>query len=640
MKCKIVKRVFVTGLAVAMAVGMMAGCGGGTDAGKNGGQDAGKDAREETQGQAEVVISLDTDGGKLVVGEAKPDGDGGSPVGTEGESTVEGEAKAEGGAKAEGDTLTLKAGEWIGGLPACEKEGYVFCGWYDGDGKCNPFDVATKDRQLKAKWIKDDVKIEVSFDVNDGSGDMLSKVTVEANGHVATENLPEVPTREDYYFAGWQTRPEITEDDLVGGVSKYLYYAGESKSMAGIWNQEYVSIVDAAAQIENIGEDGKATLYARWVPLKKISSEAELDDIRQDLYGAYQLAEDVTLTKPWKPVGSYYGNYELLNDNWWIHSFHGYFDGNGKTISGLQIDTVENVPEEGANMIVDEGTSNSGTTAFFGSVSTGAVVKDVVFQDAVVRVEQIGGHCYVASVVGFMMGGEMHDVSVENATVEVVSRDSKDTTLYTSASVLAGGFWGGAIRDCKVDGSLSVRAVGENLGSGQVYLGSLVGECYSEITGCGAECTVDLQVEAVDSTEEEVLQVNVGGITASNCFMEKCEADSQINVSIDKKNGGLVVMSALGIGSERYGYIRGCTANGTLKVETTNEGTPVVNQGSILGGFEGGVYDLIAMYDEELKTKVVEGCRTDNAGLPFIGAPYEDNEMVTFDVRDNEVVTK
>lgn len=516
----------------------------------------------------------------------------------------------------------------------------MFCGWYDGDGKCNPFDVATKDRQLKAKWIKDDVKIEVSFDVNDGSGDVLSKVMVEANGHVATEDLPEVPTREDYYFAGWQTRPEITEDDLVGGVSKYLYYAGESKSMAGIWNQEYVSVVDAAARIENIGEDGKATIYARWVPLKKISSEADLDDIRKDLYGAYQLAEDITLTKPWKPVGSYYGNYELLNDNWWIHSFHGYFDGNGKTIYGLQIDTAENVPEEGVNVIVDEGTSNSGTTAFFGSVSTGAVVKDVVFQDAVVRVEQTGGHCYVAPVVGFMMGGEMHDVSVENATVEVVSKDSKDTTLYTSASVLAGGFWGGAIRDCKVDGSLSVRAVGENLGGGQVYLGSLVGECYSKITGCGAECTMDLQVASVDSAEEEVLQVNVGGITASNCFMEKCEADSQINVSIDKKNGGLIVMSALGIGSERYGYIRGCTANGTLKVETTNEGTPVVNQGSILGGFEGGVYDLIAMYDEELKTKVVEGCRTDNAELPLIGAPYEDNEMVTFDVRDNEVVTK
>lgn len=62
MKCKIVKRVFVTGLAVAMAVGMMAGCAGGADNGKNGGQDAGKDVREETQRQTEVVISLDTDG--------------------------------------------------------------------------------------------------------------------------------------------------------------------------------------------------------------------------------------------------------------------------------------------------------------------------------------------------------------------------------------------------------------------------------------------------------------------------------------------------------------------------------------------------------------------------------------------------
>ena len=42
-------------------------------------------------------------------------------------------------------------------------------------------------------------------------------------------SLPD-PVRDGYYFAGWQTRPNVTEADLVNGVSPYLWLMGQKLS--------------------------------------------------------------------------------------------------------------------------------------------------------------------------------------------------------------------------------------------------------------------------------------------------------------------------------------------------------------------------------------------------------------------------
>ena len=98
-------------------------------------------------------------------------------------------------------------------------------------------------------------------------------------------------------------------------------------------------------------------------------------------------------------------------------------------------------------------------------------------------------------------------------------------------------------------------------------------------------------------------------------------------------------MAAVGIGSERYGHIKDVNANGTLTVTTTADNPANVYQGSILGGFDTGVQAMIgALISPELKIRVVENCTTDISNLPFVGAPYEDNDMAVYQVQNNTVI--
>lgn len=49
---------------------------------------------------------------------------------------------------------------------------------------------------------------------------------------VLAVDLP-IPTREGWYFAGWQTKPDVTESDLINGVSPYLWIPGHKTNFLG-----------------------------------------------------------------------------------------------------------------------------------------------------------------------------------------------------------------------------------------------------------------------------------------------------------------------------------------------------------------------------------------------------------------------
>lgn len=71
-------------------------------------------------------------------------------------------------------------------------------------------------------------------------------------------------------------------------------------------------------------------------------------------------------------------------------------------------------------------------------------------------------------------------------------------------------------------------------------------------------------------------------------------------------------------------------ADGTLTTvferDTASNEAVVKHQGSILGGFDTGVYASIgAMFNPALKVKEVSGCSTNNAQYPYIGMEYQDS---------------
>ena len=143
--------------------------------------------------------------------------------------------------------------------------------------------------------------------------------------------LPEVeiPVKEGFRFAGWQTRPNVTKEDLILGVSPYEVPAGASSLYGG-----------AGTAIDSLEstEGNTVTVYARWAETVEIHNAEELQAMSEDLYGYYVLAEDIDLSGAhWIPVGMYFSNYETVNAPYWTYAFRGTLDGKYHTISGLNI---------------------------------------------------------------------------------------------------------------------------------------------------------------------------------------------------------------------------------------------------------------------------------------------------------------
>ena len=143
--------------------------------------------------------------------------------------------------------------------------------------------------------------------------------------------LPEVeiPVKEGFRFAGWQTRPNVIKEDLILGVSPYEVPAGASSLYGG-----------AGIAIDSLEstEGNTVTVYARWAEPVEIHNAEELQAMSEDLYGYYVLAEDIDLSgAQWIPVGMYFSNYETVNAPYWTYAFRGTLDGKYHTISGLNI---------------------------------------------------------------------------------------------------------------------------------------------------------------------------------------------------------------------------------------------------------------------------------------------------------------
>ena len=106
-----------------------------------------------------------------------------------------------------------------------------------------------------------------------------------------------------------------------------------------------------------------------------VETEEDLRNMKNDLSGWYILKNDIALTDEWMPVGTYYASYEYLSASWWKYAFSGALDGNGYSIKGLQIKTLE---PYGDTVHPIEGSGN-GTTALFGSICD-AEISDLVIE--------------------------------------------------------------------------------------------------------------------------------------------------------------------------------------------------------------------------------------------------------------------
>ena len=112
--------------------------------------------------------------------------------------------EAMGGTPAE-QTMTVTIGNQLGSLPTATKYSSTLLGWFttaDETGtQISANTVITEDTIFYAHW--DISTVEVIFDANEGSVTETERNVIPGS---ALETLP-IPTRQNYYFAGWYTDP-------------------------------------------------------------------------------------------------------------------------------------------------------------------------------------------------------------------------------------------------------------------------------------------------------------------------------------------------------------------------------------------------------------------------------------------------
>ena len=110
-------------------------------------------------------------------------------------------------------SITIKEKESIT-LPIAEKEGFIFNGWTDEDGKILPSEyVVTKDATLKAVWVSETADtITIKFDTNGGS--KIEDIIVVKG---KTLKLPKNPIKKGYKFMYWVDKNEtpVYDDALL-----------------------------------------------------------------------------------------------------------------------------------------------------------------------------------------------------------------------------------------------------------------------------------------------------------------------------------------------------------------------------------------------------------------------------------------
>ena len=110
-------------------------------------------------------------------------------------------------------SITIKEKESIT-LPIAEKEGFIFNGWTDEDGKILPSEyVVTKDATLKAVWVSETADtITIKFDTNGGS--KIDDIIVVKG---KTLKLPKNPIKKGYKFMYWVDKNEtpVYDDALL-----------------------------------------------------------------------------------------------------------------------------------------------------------------------------------------------------------------------------------------------------------------------------------------------------------------------------------------------------------------------------------------------------------------------------------------
>ena len=448
--------------------------------------------------------------------------------------------------------------------------------------------------------------------------------------------LPEVeiPVKEGYTFAGWQTRPGVTKDDLILGVSPYEVAAGSSSLYGGAGM--------AIDQLESM-KDTTVTVYARWVKPVEIHNADELKTMAQDLYGSYVLANDIDLSgEQWIPVGMYFSTYETVNAPYWTFAFRGTLDGAGHTLTGLNIGNYTadaSAWESAAAVWRNDGVYSGSEAALFGALAK-ANIHDLIIDKPVLNMTSDGDATpYAAALAGFDLGSTLKNITVNEPVISVKVSDQNAqsrATAWAAVSGLVAGGWSDVISNCAVNNAqISLEAETIRSHGGEFYVGSMLGEGYAFMDGNKA--TYDMTVKAEDKsvalTDAELI-VNIGGMGGTNTTQTNGSFEGKMNVQVIKPAGAATVSVGGLTGSQRYQMAE----KNTIRADITTDCQLDPDHGKLYVGKVIGStnipYCIVQLIFSVPESADYAGCIDNTAVVLHNGAEVTANKGETLTVND------
>ena len=446
------------------------------------------------------------------------------------------------------------------------------------------------------------------------------------NGAETVVNVEHQPSKEGYAFAGWQTRPSVTREDLILGVSPYEVPAGPSSLYGG----PGVSILS----LESL-EDTTLTVYARWAEPVEIHNAENFRNIAADLYGYYILADDIDLSgQQWSPIGMYFSTYETVNAPYWTFAFKGTLDGAGHRITGLNIGNYvadASAWEAAAAVWRNDGTYSGSEAALFGALSN-ASIHDLILDRPEITISSDGDATpYAAPLAGFDIASRLTNITVNEPVIQATVSDrnaqSRASAWLATSGLVAGG-WSDVIRNCSVvDARIIVRGETAKSHGGEYYVGSMLGEGYAFMDGNSATYDLDVRVEDQSTALTDMdLAVNVGGMGGTNTTQTNGVFSGKMNVCVVKPVGASTVSIGGLTGSQRYQVAE----NNTIHAEVTANCQLDPDQGKLYVGKVIGStnvpYCIVQLIFADPGDVASSGCRNNKAEVTLNGEPVTVNK--------------
>ncbi|WP_293009588.1 MULTISPECIES: S-layer homology domain-containing protein [unclassified Oscillibacter] len=300
----------------------------------------------------------------------------------------------------------------------------------------------------------------------------------------------------------------------------------------------------------------------------QIETAGQLAMVAENLGASYKLVANITLTGTWTPIGTFQASAENGEEPDEAYAFHGTFDGNGKTITGLNI-----------------GGENAMCVGLFG-VTANATVKDLTLENATVA-----GFTMTAAAIGYA-----YNTTVDNVDLTGTNTIHGWSTGANIANMVAGIVGAGmdsTILNCDVSGTaLTMDGIsGATVSGANVHDAGLVA---GGLEGCTLErCTVNSG--SVEVTTAGGFAFGIGGLAGCSieaAYVKDCSAtDVAVRIADGKADliGGLMGYSGTS-GLAAPTQITDCAVAGSA-IYTIASSTRV---GGLLGG--GFYFDAFAAY--------------------------------------------